>query len=104
MVDLSKKIPIDRVAALRNAGLGCQADWLAGDRSYEDLAAHPEWAFLAARLPGADIERLQEVVLRWFAPAQDDFLQPFDIRARQPRRKERPFWMRGEIFVAAITG
>ncbi len=69
MVDLSKKIPIDRVAALRKAGLGCQADWLAGDRSYEDLAAHPEWAFLAARLPGADIERLQEVVLRWGEPA-----------------------------------
>ena len=56
-------IPQHRLAAVAKAGI-CQPgkEFLATVQNYEDLAAHPEWAFLVARFPGADVARLQAVV------------------------------------------
>lgn len=59
-------IPEDRIQALLKAGV-CNAAWLLTEPrpTYEDLAEHPEaakWAFIAARLPGADVARLQVIV------------------------------------------
>lgn len=44
-------------------------EWLAEKpRTYEDLADHPEWAFIAAKVPGSDIARLAAVVAAHGSP------------------------------------
>lgn len=62
---MPKPIPQERISVLRSYGV-CKPflDWYdAAPRNYEDLAAHPRWAFAAARLPGADVPALMAAVI-----------------------------------------
>jgi hypothetical protein len=66
-------IPEERLVALRKMAICSPAlAWLAAPgRTYEDLGSHPEgphWAFLAARFEGADVPKLQQIVMDYGTP------------------------------------
>jgi len=66
----STPIPPERLAVIFKTTI-CQParDWLSvPGRTYEDLAEHPDWAYLAAKIPGADVARLQAVVVAHGSP------------------------------------
>jgi len=61
-------IPRDRIEAIVRMGGVCPPSitWLQEPgRTYEDLAEKPKWALIAARFPGADIEKLQAIVIEY---------------------------------------
>lgn len=64
---MATPIPPERIAQILKLGI-CEPSvaWLsAPGRTYEDLAEKPKWALIAARFPGADVERLQAIIIKY---------------------------------------
>lgn len=65
---MATPIPKHRLDALMSMPL-CNHAWLSEPgRTYEDLSEHPNWAYHAARFQGADVARLQAIVIAHGSP------------------------------------